>query len=73
MIDETKRLIIEEDMMTNMDDSDDDRLDFIDAQDEEITDKITNEFRRKGRPLKASEIERISRGLVEGLKESVLS
>ncbi len=73
MIDETKRLIIEEDMMTNMDDSDDDRLDFIDAQDEEITDKITNEFRRKRRPLKASEIERISRGLVEGLKESVLS
>ena len=59
--------------MTNMDDSDDDRLDFIDAQDEEITDKITNEFRRKRRPLKASEIERISRGLVEGLKESVLS
>jgi hypothetical protein len=73
VIDETKRLIIEEDMMTNMDDSDDDRLDFIDAQDEEITDKITNEFRRKRRPLKASEIERISRGLVEGLKESVLS
>jgi len=29
-------------MMTNMDDSDDDRLDFIDAMDEEITDKVTS-------------------------------
>ena len=42
VIDETKRLIMEEDMMTNMDDSDDDRLDFIDAMDEEITDKVTS-------------------------------
>jgi len=59
--------------MTNVDDSDDDRLDFIDAIDEEITDKVTSQFRKKRRPLKASEIEKISRGNFEGLKDSVLS
>jgi len=64
---------MEEDMMTNVDDSDDDRLDFIDAIDEEITDKVTSQFRKKRRPLKASEIEKISRGNFEGLKDSVLS
>jgi len=31
VLDETKRLIIEEDMMANMEDSDDDRMDFVDA------------------------------------------
>jgi len=34
---------------------------------------VTNEFRRKRRPLKASEIERISHGMVENLDDSVLS
>lgn len=73
MIEQTKRLILEEDIITCQDDSDDDRMDFIDAEIEEITDKIVAEFKRRRRPLKASEIEKYSRGMVDNMKESVLS
>ena len=37
-MDETKRMIMEEDMMTCRNDSDDDRVDFIDAREDEIED-----------------------------------
>ena len=47
-------------MATQMDDSDDDRMEFVDAEDEEVTDKVVREFKRKKRPLKVSEIEKIS-------------
>ena len=40
MLDETKRLLMEEDIVTNAQDSDDDRMDFIDPEDEQITDAI---------------------------------
>lgn len=73
MLDETKRLLMEDDLVTNAKDSDDDRMDFVDAEDEEITDKLVTEFRKKKRPLKASEVDRISRGLIGNLKGSVLS
>lgn len=72
MLDETKRLLMEEDICTNALDSDDDRMDFVDAEDEEITDKVTREFKKKRRPLKASEIDKASHGLVDNLKESFL-
>ena len=73
MLDETKRLLMEEDVATQMDDSDDDRLEFVDAEDEEVTDKVVREFKRKRRPLKVSEIERISRRGIDNMKDSVLS
>jgi len=60
MIEETKRLIIEEDMMTNMDDSDDDRMDFMDAKDEEVTDNLLKSYRHKSRPLKISEVHHLT-------------
>lgn len=41
MLEETKRLLMEEDIVTNCQDSDDDRMDFIDAENEEITDNVT--------------------------------
>lgn len=66
-------MILEEDIVTCQDDSDDDRMDFIDAEIEEITDKIVAEYKRRRRPLKASEIEKYSRGMVDNMKESVLS
>ena len=47
MIDETKRLLMEEDIVTNAMDSDDDRMDFIDPENEEITDKISRKFNKK--------------------------
>lgn len=73
MLDETKRLLMEEDICTNALDSDDDRMDFADAEMEEITDRVAQEFRKKQRPLKASEIDKVSHGLVGDLKESFLS
>jgi len=73
MLDETKRLLMEDDLITNANDSDDDRMDFIDAENEEITDKLVTEFHKKKRPLRAQEIDRISHGLVGNLKGSILS
>ena len=73
MLEETKRLLIEEDLVTNAQDSDDDRMDFLDPEDEMITDKIVKAYRKKGRRLKAREVERISRGMADKLKDSVLS
>ena len=64
---------MEEDIITNAASSDDDRMDFIDAENEEITDKVTKEFQKKKRPLRASEIDRVSHGLVDNLKDSMLS
>ena len=32
MLDETKRMLMEEDVATQMDDSDDDRMEFVDAE-----------------------------------------
>ena len=73
MLDETKRLLMEEDIVTCAHDSDDDRMDFVDAEAEEVTDKVVRARARKGRPLRADEIDRISHGLIDNLKESVLS
>lgn len=73
MMEQTKRMILEEDLITCRDDSDDDAMDFMDNEIEEITAKIIQEWKRKRRPLKASEISRVSRGLVDNLKDSVLS
>jgi len=73
MLEETKRLLIEEDIMTNMDDSDDDRMDFMDAKDEEVTDNLLKSHRHKSRPLKAHEVHHISQGLADNIKGSVLS
>ena len=50
-MDETKRLLMEEDIITNVMDSDDDRMDFIDPENEEIADKISRKFKKKKRPL----------------------
>ena len=41
---------MEEDMVENMD-SDDDRMDFMSARDEEVTDKLLKSYRLKKRPL----------------------
>ena len=47
-MDETKRLLMEEDLKTNNGmDSDDDRMDFIDPENEEIADKISRKFKKK--------------------------
>ena len=73
MLDETKRLLMEEDIITNAQDSDDDRMDFVDAENEEITDRVVSAFRKKNRPLRANEIDRVSHGLVDHLKSSLLS
>ena len=73
MLDETKRMLMEEDVATQMDDSDDDRMEFVDAEEEEVTDKVVREFKRKRRPLKVSEIERISRRNIDNLRDSILS
>lgn len=54
-------------------DSDDDRMDFCDPIDEEHADKLVKEFRKKGRRLHASEIDDISRGNIDVLKDSVLN
>ena len=66
-------MIIEEDMATNMDDSDDDRNGFMDAKAEEATSKLIRSFRSKNRPLKVSEVHHISQGLADNIKDSVLS
>ena len=50
MLEETKRMLMEEDMVENMD-SDDDRMDFMSARDEEVTDKLLKSYRLKKRPL----------------------
>lgn len=71
-LDETKRLILEADMKSNID-SDDDRMDFIDPIDEEQTDRLVNAFRKKGRPLMASEVDKISHGNLDNMRDSVLS
>lgn len=60
MLEQTKRLLIEEDIATNMDDSDDDRLDFMDANAEEATDNLLKSYRQKSRPLKLSEVHHLS-------------
>ena len=73
MLEETKRMLMEEDVATQMDDSDDDRLEFVDAGDEEVTDKVIREFKRKRRPLKVHEVENISRGALDKMNNSVLS
>ena len=73
MYEETKRLIIEEDICTNAGDSDDDRMDFLDPEDEMVTDKIVKAYVKKGRRLKASEVDRISYGMIGALKDSILS
>jgi len=44
-LDETKKILMEEDIMKNSQDSDDDRIDFVDAEIEEIEDKIAQKFR----------------------------
>ena len=44
-MDETKKILMEEDIMKNSQDSDDDRIDFVDAEIEEIEDKIAQKFR----------------------------
>jgi len=46
MLEETKRMLIEEDMVDN-NDSDDDRMDFMSARDEEVTDKLLRSYRIK--------------------------
>ena len=43
-------MLMEEDMVENMD-SDDDRMDFMSARDEEVTDKLLKSYRLKKRPL----------------------
>lgn len=73
MLDETKRMLMEEDVATQMDDSDDDRMEFVDAEEQEVTDKVVREFKRKRRPLKVSEIERISRRNIDNMRDSILS
>ena len=73
MLDETKRMLMEEDVATQMDDSDDDRMEFIDAEEEEVTDKVIREFKRKKRPLKVAEVEKIDRRAIDNMKDSVLS
>lgn len=40
MIEQTKRMILEQDIIANQENRNDDRMDFIDAEIEEITDKI---------------------------------
>ena len=48
MLEETKRLLMEDDIITNSAlDCDDDRLDFVDAEYEEITDRISRKFYKK--------------------------
>ena len=66
-------MILEDDIMIDNEDSDDDRMSFVDAEIEEITDRIIQEFRRKRRPLRAEELDKVSHGMVDNLKESVLS
>ena len=73
MLNQAKRIVLQDDIMIDNDDSDDDRMSFIDAEIEEITDRIVREYRRKKRPLKAEELEKMSHGLVDNVKESVLS
>ena len=73
MLDETKRMLMEEDVATQMDDSDDDRLEFADAEEEELTDQVIREFKRKKRPLKVAEVEKISRRALDNMKDSILS
>ena len=73
MLDETKRMLMEEDVATQMDDSDDDRLEFADAEEEEVTDQVIREFKRKKRPLKVEEVEKISRRALDNMKDSILS
>ena len=73
MIEEAKRMQIEEDMNTNMDDSDDDRNDFMDAKAEEATSHLLMSYRHKSRPLKIQEVHHISQGLADNIKGSVLS
>ena len=48
-------------------------MDFIDPENEEIADKISRKFNKKKRPLKAFEIDRISHGLIDNIKGSILS
>ena len=48
-------------------------MDFVDAENEEITDRVVSAFRKKNRPLRACEIDRVSHGLVDHLKSSLLS
>ena len=66
-------MLMEEDVATQMDDSDDDRMEFVDAEDEEVTDKVIREFKRKRRPLKVHEVENISRRALDNMKDSILS
>ena len=73
MLEETKRLILEEDMVSHMSDSDDDRMDFVDADDEQAHDEVTRAYKKKGRALRAEEIDKYSRGRLDGLHESLLS
>lgn len=73
MLDETKRMLMEEDVATQMDDSDDDRIEFADAEEEEVTDQVIREFKRKKRPLKVEEVEKISRRALDNMKDSILS
>ena len=60
-------------MNTNMDDSDDDRNDFMDAKAEEATSHLLMSYRHKSRPLKIQEVHHISQGLADNIKGSVLS
>ena len=73
MLNQAKKIVLEDDILLNNDDSDDDRMDFVDAEIQEITDRIVREYRRKKRPLKASELEKMSHGLVDNVRDSVLS
>lgn len=70
---EAEQLILEEDMRENANDSDDDRYEFADASAEEVEDKIIAVHKRKNRPLKATEVDRIGRNHVSTMSVSVLS
>lgn len=68
-----KRLVIEEDIANANDDSDDDRMAFDDARDEEITNQLLKSRRNVNRPLTVAEVDNVSRGRIDNLKGSVLS
>ncbi len=66
-------MLIAQDIEKGKDDSDDDRLGFEDARDEEITNNLLKSQRLAGRQLTTIEVDMISAGRIDNLKGSVLS
>ncbi len=66
-------MLIAQDIEKGKDDSDDDRLGFEDARDEEITNTLLKSQRLAGRQLTTMEVDMISAGRIDNLKGSVLS